>query len=69
MKPSYRFKQKGERGMNIYHDWVDWVGGYPFEVAKPEEIFNFFRKRDFQLQYLKTVGGGYGNNEYVFMKT
>jgi len=38
-------------------------------VAKPEEIFNFFRKRDFQLQYLKTVGGGYGNNEYVFMKT
>ena len=68
-KPSYRFKQKGERGMNIYHDWVDWVGGYPFEVAKPEEIFNFFRKRDFQLQYLKTVGGGYGNNEYVFMKT
>ena len=28
------------RGMSLWV--VDWVGGYPFEVAKPEEIFDFY---------------------------
>src|SRR3990172_6446316 len=27
----------GVRGMSAWRDVVDWVGGYPFEVAKPEE--------------------------------
>ena len=56
------------RGMSPWCDVVDWVGGYPFEVAKPEEIFNFFRKKGFELLNLKTCGGGIGCNEYVFMK-
>ncbi len=25
------------RGMSVYYDWIDWLGGYPFEVAKVEE--------------------------------
>jgi hypothetical protein len=25
--------------MSAWRDVVDWVGGYPFEVAKPEEFF------------------------------
>src|SRR5262249_15791837 len=33
------------RGMSVWHDLVDWVGGYPFEVAKPEQIFDFYRAR------------------------
>ncbi|MGH8511739.1 MAG: hypothetical protein ACREU9_02645 [Gammaproteobacteria bacterium] len=28
-----------EAGMSYWHDLIDWIGGYPFEVAKPEEIF------------------------------
>jgi 2-polyprenyl-3-methyl-5-hydroxy-6-metoxy-1,4-benzoquinol methylase len=56
------------RGMNPWRDVVDWVGGYPFEVAKPEEIFHFFRSRGFQLEKLKTCAGGLGCNEYVFEK-
>ena len=36
---------KALRGMSLWHDVVDWVGGYPFEVAKPEEIFDFFYER------------------------
>lgn len=67
--PFYRLREADNRGMNIYHDWVDWLGGYPFEVAKPDEMFDFFHKAGFQLEYLKTVGGGLGNNEYVFRKT
>jgi len=55
-----------ERGMSPWYDVVDWVGGYPFEVAKPEEIFDFYRLRGFELQRLKTCGGGRGCNEFVF---
>lgn len=44
--PFQRWMQyKHERGMSRWHDIVDWVGGYPFEVAKPEEVFDFCRRR------------------------
>jgi 2-polyprenyl-3-methyl-5-hydroxy-6-metoxy-1,4-benzoquinol methylase len=54
------------RGMSPWRDVVDWVGGYPFEVAKPEEIIEFFFARGFILQKLRTCGGGHGCNEFVF---
>ena len=57
-----------ERGMSPWHDMVDWVGGYPFEVAKPEEIFEFFKARGFLLHAMKTCGGGIGCNEFVFRR-
>jgi 2-polyprenyl-6-hydroxyphenyl methylase/3-demethylubiquinone-9 3-methyltransferase len=47
---------------------IDWVGGYPFEVAKPEEVLDFYRKRGFNLTKIKTCGGALGCNEYVFEK-
>lgn len=56
------------RGMAYWSDLVDWVGGYPFEVARPEEIFDFYRERGFVLVRLRTVGGSLGNNEFVFRK-
>lgn len=58
---------KKNRGMSPWRDVVDWVGGWPFEVAKPELIFEFFRKRGFVLEKLKTCDG-YGCNEFVFTK-
>jgi 2-polyprenyl-6-hydroxyphenyl methylase/3-demethylubiquinone-9 3-methyltransferase len=61
-------ERKKDRGMSMWHDLVDWVGGYPFEVAKPEEVFDFYRKRGFELMKLKTCAGGIGCNEYVFVK-
>ena len=30
------------RGMSPWCDVVDWVGGYPFEVARPDEIFEYY---------------------------
>jgi len=57
-----------ERGMSPWHDIVDWAGGYPFEVAKPEAIFGFYRNRGFQLEDLKTCGGGKGCNEFLFVR-
>ena len=61
-------EKKKSRGMSVWHDLVDWVGGYPFEVAKPEEVFDFYRQRGFELVRLKTRGGGLGSNEYVFVR-
>jgi SAM-dependent methyltransferase len=58
-----------DRGMSPWHDVIDWIGGYPFEVASPEQIFDFFKAREFQLEKLKTCGGGHGCNEFVFSKT
>jgi 2-polyprenyl-3-methyl-5-hydroxy-6-metoxy-1,4-benzoquinol methylase len=59
--------QRG-RGMSARHDLIDWVGGYPFEVARPEEVFDFVRRRGCDLDYLRTCGGGLGCNEYVFAR-
>ena len=59
---------KRSRGMSVVHDWFDWLGGYPFEIAKPEEIFEFYRDRGFVLDKLITAGGGLGNNQFVFTK-
>ncbi len=56
------------RGMTIWYDLIDWLGGYPFEVAKPEQIFSIFRDQGFNLEKLVTVGGKMGCNEYVFRK-
>lgn len=56
------------RGMSPWHDVVDWLGGYPFEVAKPEAIFDFFRSRGFSLTRLITCGGRLGCNQFVFQR-
>jgi 2-polyprenyl-3-methyl-5-hydroxy-6-metoxy-1,4-benzoquinol methylase len=57
-----------ERGMNLWHDMVDWVGGYPFEVARPESIFRFCRDRGFGLYEMKTVRGRHGCFEMVLVR-
>jgi 2-polyprenyl-3-methyl-5-hydroxy-6-metoxy-1,4-benzoquinol methylase len=59
-----RYDEK--RGMSRWHDIVDWVGGHPYEVAKPEEIFDFYRARGFNLTKMKCGGVGLGCNEFVF---
>jgi 2-polyprenyl-6-hydroxyphenyl methylase/3-demethylubiquinone-9 3-methyltransferase len=59
----------GSRGMSAYHDLVDWIGGYPFEVAKPEEVFDFFKSKKFELQRLETCAGKLGCNEFVFRRS
>lgn len=56
------------RGMNRWHDLLDWVGGWPFEVATPDAIFDFLKARGFMLDRLRTCGGGLGCNEFVFIR-
>jgi len=42
--------------------------GDPFEVAQPEEIFEYYRGRGFTLVKLKTSAGWSDNKEFVFQK-
>ncbi|HEY1936889.1 MAG TPA: class I SAM-dependent methyltransferase [Candidatus Angelobacter sp.] len=64
--PMRRFQEyKKQRGMSYFTDLLDWLGGFPFEVAKAEMVFEFFRERGFELVKLKT-DCGMGNNEFVF---
>jgi 2-polyprenyl-6-hydroxyphenyl methylase/3-demethylubiquinone-9 3-methyltransferase len=56
------------RGMSPWYDMVDWVGGYPFEVARPAQIREFYEKRGFRLENSHTVGSRMGCNEFVFRK-
>jgi 2-polyprenyl-3-methyl-5-hydroxy-6-metoxy-1,4-benzoquinol methylase len=58
-----------DRGMNRWHDLIDWVGGYPYEVARPEEVFDFYRDRGYTLVAMKCGGVGLGCNEFVFEST
>ncbi len=56
------------RGMSRWHDWIDWIGGYPYERAKLEQIVDFYAKDGFQLTNLVDRSTGSGNNELVFMR-
>jgi 2-polyprenyl-6-hydroxyphenyl methylase/3-demethylubiquinone-9 3-methyltransferase len=55
--------------MSPWRDVVDWVGGLPFEVARPDEVFAYCRDRGFILRALKTQAGGHGCNEFVLERT
>ena len=55
------------RGMSIVHDWFDWLGGFPFEVARVDEIFRFYMDKGFVLSNLRTTHT-LGNNQFVFVK-
>jgi 2-polyprenyl-6-hydroxyphenyl methylase/3-demethylubiquinone-9 3-methyltransferase len=64
--PARRYREySSQRGMSVFHDWVDWLGGYPFEVAAPERIVDFYREKGLVLRKL-VPGRGMGNNQFVF---
>lgn len=56
------------RGMNKWRDIIDWVGGYPYEAAKADELFHFYKDRGFALDRMR-CDGGLGCHELVFRKT
>jgi len=59
-------RYRANRGMSPLYDWIDWIGGYPFEVARPDEIFAFYRRRGLVLHGLQTTPG-LGCNQFVFV--
>ncbi len=60
------YKRKN-RGMSLWYDWIDWLGGFPFEVASVATATKFFEERGFKLLKIK-ITNSLGNNEFVFVK-
>ena len=73
LKPSSYVKSWTEydrrRGMNKWRDVIDWVGGYPYEVSTPDEVFDFFSARGFILRKMNCGRVGLGCNQFVFELT
>ena len=69
LKPFATWREYNKnRGMAAFRDLLDWVGGYPFEVASPDKIFLFYKQKNYTLNNIVTVLGGHGCNQYVFQK-
>jgi 2-polyprenyl-6-hydroxyphenyl methylase/3-demethylubiquinone-9 3-methyltransferase len=67
--PAFRYREhKKYRGMSLVHDWRDWLGGYPFEPARPEKIISFYKDLGFELVRFEPTGHGFGNNQFLFRR-
>lgn len=62
------YKRTSTRGMSRWHDWIDWIGGYPYERATVDDIVEAFAKDGFALTMLEDRSSGYGCNEFVFRR-
>ena len=63
---AYIRNYKQSRGMSYLTDLKDWLGGYPYEDAKIEEVFKFCRnKLSLELINIKT---GEACTEYLFQR-
>jgi 2-polyprenyl-6-hydroxyphenyl methylase/3-demethylubiquinone-9 3-methyltransferase len=62
-----------QRGMDMYHDTRDWLGGYPYESISPQEAMTFMHKlgfepiRSFVCPSIGLLGAGC--DEYSFTKS
>jgi 2-polyprenyl-6-hydroxyphenyl methylase/3-demethylubiquinone-9 3-methyltransferase len=68
-------RKERERGMDVFHDVHDWMGGYPYESTSAEEVEAFLAKRGFErlkaIPWRTRLAGlfGSGCSEYVFRRT
>lgn len=59
---------KKDRGMNKFHDALDWLGGLPYDVADPEVLFSWLKeKHGFEVLYFRDRNGG-GNFTGILRK-
>jgi len=62
----YMREYNQNRGMDYMTDIKDWLGGYPYEDAKIEEVFRFCRDK-LKLELIN-IATGEANTEYLFKK-
>jgi SAM-dependent methyltransferase len=57
-----------QRGMDFYHDCIDWIGGYPYEFASVQEVRSIVERQSFEC--VKVIGAKVptGCNQFVFRK-
>jgi 2-polyprenyl-3-methyl-5-hydroxy-6-metoxy-1,4-benzoquinol methylase len=60
---------KRDRGMSMMRDWIDWIGGWPYEFASAAQVAEFCKDRGFEmLTCVNKSGWVLGNNEFVFRR-
>lgn len=64
LEPPSRWYRGSERGMSLWYDVVDWVGGYPFETATIDELVEFYGQEGFTPCAIKLRRGS-GCNQLV----
>lgn len=67
--PAIRYREHFKlRGMSLTHDWLDWLGGYPYEPATPDRVTRFVSGLGFKLVIMRPPVISFGNNQFVFRK-
>lgn len=64
-KNPFGWNERLERGMNVYHDIVDWLGGLPYEVTSEEQLLGFLGPKGFKV--IKKESNEYFGT-YIFQK-
>ena len=65
LKNPFRWNEKSARGMNRYHDLIDWLGGLPYEVAGEDEVVRAAAERGLVLERISVANEG-ACSIYVF---
>ena len=60
-------RARPERGMSLWHDMLDWLGGWPFETASSDAVIAFVNQRGFRL-LRDNPARRHGCNEFVFRR-
>ncbi len=63
----YIYGYQSLRGMNFMTDIRDWLGGYPYEYAKPEQITHFFAEHGYECIKFNQARS-IGCNEFLFVR-
>lgn len=56
---------KKDRGMDFMCDVEDWLGGYPYEYARADELSEYLQRLGFHIKKLVNTKGWTGCNELV----
>lgn len=56
------------RGMSAKHDWLDWIGGFPYEFASLANLESYLRARQFAIVRARATIG-WGCNELLARKS
>jgi SAM-dependent methyltransferase len=67
LKNPFAWNENKSRGMDTYHDIIDWLGGLPYEVASDAEVTDFLAKRHFVKKRIDLFPEGC-NNIYLYMR-
>lgn len=65
----YQRQYQEQRGMHYMHDVIDWLGGYPYEVASKQDMLTWAKQNDMELKNEILVSPTEsGCNQFVFQR-